>query len=259
MEKKTSKTASKGGKPELRQMNLRVRDDVRESFKRFCAEHKMTQSEALRSLLAHSDSRESSAMVQSLEDDLTDQKQKTAQLQQEINALRANHSYAVQRSSAWNFIFRSVMQHLLDRTSEKELRHPVIKIDNIKYWTARKEYRTHPYPKEFGCCVFRLESMMYGKGRTPPLFLTGETEDGEPMKFRLYPKKDHIGIDPRTKEYRYVGSEWLMGYIIAKDGAADLYVSIPLDALWKDDIQELTFEKQTAALDMIIATAKKKQ
>ena len=32
-------------KPKLRQMNLRVREDVRDSFKNFCTEHEVTQLE----------------------------------------------------------------------------------------------------------------------------------------------------------------------------------------------------------------------
>ena len=99
---------------------------------------------------------------------------------------------------------------------------------------------------------------MYATVPNPPLFLMGTTDDDKQIKLRIHPKKDLVGIDPRAEEYGYVGSEWLMGYIIAKDGVADLYVSIPLDALWKGDAQELLHCRQKTPLDMVIAVARSK-
>ena len=102
-----------------------------------------------------------------------------------------------------------------------------------------------------GCCVVRLESLAYGAGRNVPLFVMGTEEDDRPVKFRYYGKKECVGIDPRNKDYAYEGSQWLMGYIAAKDGAADLYVSIPLDILWKreEGERDLTPEQNTAAAE----------
>ena len=176
-------------KPKLWQMNLRVREDVRDSFKNFCTEHEVTQSEGLRLLLAQSGSGESAEMIQSIEEDMKRKQQKITELQKSLETLRSKYDALVSHGRERSDIIHSTLKYILGHIPEKNMNHPLANIGRNQLWAAYQEFSAHPYPTTSGCCIFKLKSMMYATVPNPPLFLMGTADDDKKVKFRITLKR----------------------------------------------------------------------
>ena len=132
-------------------------------------------------------------------------------------------------------------------------------------------YHSYPYFSKFaypkveqGVQLIKLKGLVYGKGRTPAIFILAETEDGQLVKFRSYPKKEYVGISIPRSAWTYLGAKWIVTWHRANDGAIELTASLPLalslDTLTLDDYQlaHKQSEQQESLEDMIRRANEKK-
>lgn len=131
-------------------------------------------------------------------------------------------------------------------------------------------YHSYPYFSKFDypkveqdMQIIKLKGLVYGKGRTPAIFILAETKDGQLVKFRSYPKKGYVGISIPRSAWTYLGAKWLVTWHRVSDGAIELTASLPLalslDTLTLDDYQRAQKQPgQHASLDEVICRANEK-
>lgn len=157
----------------------------------------------------------------------------------------------------WIEMTRQLLRTIISEAEEAEGVVNDVKSQNKSYALKRTgPIHDYPYPKGSGSCKMTLEMLVMGKGLYSPLFVLGHTPEGEKIKLRWYPKPERVGIYPRSNRYAYEGAEWLVGYIEAQDGAADLLAVVPLDK-FKIDATQVDAEK--SSLDMVIEKAAKRR
>lgn len=134
--------------------------------------------------------------------------------------------------------------------------HPTLLRDKYRRFSQSfPQDQQYHFPKEDGLMVFRPEYILWGQSSTPVCFILGIGEDGDRYKFRYYNKYYCIGPRLINEEYGYEGSEWLVGFERASDGASDITLSLPLDVLSVHTKRSQEGEDMENALDAIIAEA----
>lgn len=257
------KEAAKPWTPELKQMNLRVREDVMEAFRLFCKEHGMTQSEGLRALLLQSGCAEGYGMVESVKRDMQRKDDEIAELKEENGKLRGKRDSGFYHCVKWADVVRELLDHILDKTEPTDTETEPLKAN--RFGESAKLFHAHQYPEMSGTCHLKVEAFIYGnseRGRKAALFVLGTTPDGRKIKLRWYPKKEFIGVYPHSRQYAYEGSEWLMGYIAAESGAVDLIAAIPVDMLpkkEKDNCPNIASERKSALDQQIFGAERRKR
>lgn len=106
----------------------------------------------------------------------------------------------------------------------------------IKYglYSETTEAEKYKYPQTAGVYLIRPQMVLRGKGRYSAMFIMCYGENGEPLKFRYYPKKNYIGVPIPDSQFSMRGSKWLVGCWKASDGSMDLYASLPLTVEFRD-------------------------
>ena len=244
----------------LKQMNIRLREDVMSWFRDFCQEEHLTQSEGLHQLLLARQEQLKSRQEDMFVRELRRKNREIQKLKAENNRLKQlktdKGDAARKQRDCWIEMIRQMLAILFaDKKGGDVLREP---IPEYRYFKAKRSLalRDYLYPKSSGSCIIILEMFVRGDGKHAPLFIFGHTPEGEKMKLRWYPKPEQVGIYPRSDRYAYEGAEWLVGYIEAKDGAMDLLAVVPLDK-FKIDATQVDAEK--SSLDMVIEKAAKRR
>lgn len=222
-------------KPELEQMNLRVREDVRLGFREFCRSQQMTQSEGLRVLLLQTGSAEGRQMADSFRQELEGKEREIAKLKEENARLRQKSDAAFFRTRRWFSMAKALVACFLVRSAPAApgLRPP-LRARQFKEEGMARLFQRYRYPQSTGMGYLKMEFLIWGKpGRNhySPLFVLGETPDGEKIKLRYYSKPEYLGIYPLSPQYAFFHSEWLVGYALDESGAADLLAAFPAELL----------------------------
>jgi len=217
------------------QLNIRTDELTVWAFRNFCTTRQVTQNEALKILL-HPTEQESAARISPIQEQLSKQKRVIAALTDELNTLRHKHAEKqaifIKRRNDWIKVMDQLVTYIIDKQNaySDDDREP-LKIQRFKTAKTQLNYKSYHYPTNTGCLIITLHYLAYGKGSVPPLFICGEDSSGNLIKLRWYPKAEYIGISPHSKVHSYEGSQWLVGYLQAVDGATDMIAGIPLDSI----------------------------
>ena len=98
--------------------------------------------------------------------------------------------------------------------------------------TPYSEY--YQYPDNEDVFLFYPESILLGKGRYAPLFITGYDRYQRKVLLRFYRKTYFVGFSFTNEEFGVQGSCWLVRCERAKDGAMDLVFALPVDITHKN-------------------------
>ncbi|MBQ3557516.1 MAG: hypothetical protein IJA11_06945 [Oscillospiraceae bacterium] len=249
------------------QFNLRVFEEDMLNFIHFCEEQGLSRKEAFSLLLGNCSLANNSYAhkeIERLKDRLAAQ---TTDLQTTQDKL-ARLSASVRNDFRYQSLF-SVTQSLLREYCEvMHLGSEVQPFRKLKIgpYHSFPNISQYPYPEsETGTQTIILNGLVYGKGRSPATFVLARSEKNNcRLKFRVYPKKDYIGIRIPKSAWMYQGAKWLVSWQRANDGAIELCASLPLplslDTLVPDDYPPLPpiAEKKTS-LDEIIRHANEKK
>ena len=107
----------------------------------------------------------------------------------------------------------------------------------IEYGLYREttEAEKYKYPQTAGVHLIRPQMVLRGKGRYSAMFIMCYGENGEPLKFRYFPKKNYIGVPIPDSQFSMRGSKWLVGCRKANDGSMELYASFPLTVEFRNE------------------------
>lgn len=257
----------KRGKGALVQFNMRIKERVAQAYRSFCTERGITQSDGLRLLLLGEDFADRDVVMQSYQQELNALKTENAKLKEQNKELLAlqkeKESWALRHRNEWIRIAKTIVNRMVERAFI-----PYFGFDlHNKPFRFKSEdgyglFSSHQYPQEGGCFEVNVSGLVYGTGREHngpekniPLFVCGKLKDKTPLKFRWYPKREFIGIPPGDKNVSFEGI-WMLGCVIAKDGAADLVSAVPLCWLDRAEIAMLDVDSELD-LDNTMPTAKK--
>lgn len=109
----------------------------------------------------------------------------------------------------------------------------------------------YDYPAEEGYMVFYPRFILWGQSRGPVYFVLGIGEDGKNYKLRCYHRYYYTGPSFRSKKFGRKGSSWLVGYQRAKDGAMDLYLSLPLISYSNVQVSLLSKDEKPSLASLI--------
>ena len=274
------KNEEKRGKEALVQFNMRIKECVAQAYRAFCIERGITQSEGLRLLLLGEDFANRDLMMQSYQQELNALKAENSKLKEQNKDLLAlqkeKESWALHHRNEWIRITKDFLKHVVDMSIMPLCFYVVPKKPlGIKSAEGYALFSSHQYPSAAGCFEVTLEARIWGFSRsktTPdhdiPLFICGVLKDHTPIKFRWYPKQPFIGIYPSDHTLACWGTSWLMGCVIAKDGAANLVCAVPLRGInqpkpllsdIETEILATENERETSSVNELIAAADRKR
>lgn len=261
----------------LIQLNVRVKTSIAQSFRAFCTERNLSQSDGLRLLLQGEDFNTRELVMQSYLREINSKNAEITYLEEKNRELaqlqNGKETWILHHRKEWIRIARHIIGYMIEYSdlSSPELTAS-IRPYGIKSIDGHKLFNDHRYPSAGGCYTVTITGLVRGFSRrkhTPeqysPLFICAIEDDNTPIKMRYYPKSEYIGIPPAKWNLTYWGDHWLLCCIIAKDGAADLVCSLPLSRLCQsarntpqcdDEHLDLHIDKQLPSLDTMIADAK---
>lgn len=243
----------------LFQLNIRVTYEVSEGFRRFCKRMGLTQSDGLRLLLLSQQEKCPRIVAHSYQEDMLAKDDAISKLKEELRKVKEKLAALPKpkdEEKARSTVIRRAVKQALRSQEPNPYLTPLLPIGFNK---AKRviDFSSYSYPGEEGACFLFLDALVYGRGRRPALFILGHATDGSLIKLRYYPKKEFVGIAPTAKSPFYCkGSFWSVGYVLANDGAYDLYAAIPAERLESAPRFEDTLPApSTRSLDSIIASA----
>lgn len=272
-------------KEKLVQFNVRLKESVAKAYRSFCNEQGATQSDGLRLLLLGEDFADRDMVMRSYQQEFDAIKTENRKLKEENKKLltlqRDKESWALRHRKEWIHVAKNIVSRMVERAYIPYFPFELNKkIFRFKSKEGYELFSSHHYPREGGCFEVIVSGLVYGLGRgnngperNVPLFVCGELKDNTPLKFRWYPRQDFIGVHPNDKNISFEG-KWLLGGVIAKDGAADLVCAVPL--CWfdraeaamldvdskldlDDEIPTAQIHGKKSSLDSMITAANKKQ
>lgn len=244
------------------QLNIRVRENVADSFRSISRKLGLSQNDTLKLLLMEKDDE----IKISLADEICALKQEIHNYKELVEQQRKQHSIdknrAIEKNRQLVKIFRDFINLLADFL--KGLDFSTGETIKPKRFNDCKElFHSCSYPLTSGCCIATMDEIIMGKYHTselgkvtPTKFLLFSTLDGKKMKLRLYGGNSFVGFYPMAHAYK--NSLWIVGYTISDDGAANMVLGIPLDCVHKESpVNENTFfeEKEYSLLDDLISGA----
>ena len=208
-------------KPEMEKLSLRLKPQELDTFLELCKGCKLTYREGFAYLLENisvnnpqSLLKQKQQRIETLREEVEELKVRLAKAREDTRS--ADRTEAI-LARAKNVLY-SYLQNILPECTEEALKPVRMKHDN--------NFHDFSYPKEAGCMVVILEKLIYGNSKGL-LFVLGFDQDGQPVKFRFYAKKDFLGMNPNSSR-AVKGSRWLMHYKQTKDGAMELSAALPL-------------------------------
>lgn len=248
-EPKTDQLSRKIDKSYMTQLNLRVRRSVAESFRDLCKQSEMSQNNMLALLLAP-ENQSRAAELNAPWEELNYQKAANTKIKEENEVLRKRAAVVCERERRYRKVLAATANAVIEKAEKGcsffggSRNLPTVAPKYFKKAKRAGLFQDYQYPKEDGVAVVTLKDIAEGKRTVipykghslpPALFVCGETEDGNKVRFRWYPRKEGLGISPRDKVFSYLGAKWLVGYMMAQDGAMDLIAIVPLDLLPEDE------------------------
>lgn len=242
------------------QLNIRVRENVAESFRAVSRNFGLSQNDTLKLLLSGKDD----AMKTIIADEFCALKQEAHNykelLKQQSQQDRAKMNQALKKHKEKIKILESAIN--LSVKFLGNARMGQIKPQYIKEEYGNKFFHSYSYPETSGCCLARLEEIVIGKYHTSQFgnvtatkFLLFNTLNDEKIKLRLFGKSNFIGRYPILHAYK--SSLWIIGYTISDDGAANIVLGIPIDCIYTDsqEYENMLFnERHYSSVDNLIST-----
>lgn len=277
---KSDEREEKKDKDALVQFNVRVKESVAQSYRSFCKERGVTQSEGLRLLLMGEDYEKRDSLMQSYQKEIDMKDAEIAELKaknKELLALQKDkESWVFRKRKEWIDVAKTMLSYAIGKTEHREyIDWNDSRVLSIKSREGHELFSSHQYPIVGGGYEVELEGFVWGiqnKKTNPdysaPIFVFGMLMDKTLVKFRWYYQKSIIGASPLVDEFSSKGSKWIMGCVISKDGAADLVSAVPLAGLKQIDYSDLDVgdlfqipqpEGKTSNLDRMIAKAATKR
>jgi len=247
----------------VKQLNIRVTDNVAQAFRAFCEDNRCTQSDGLAYLL----SSQIPDHITSLSDRLTYYRDYVRYLQGEFDGYKRK---CIEQQQTEREVRRTLINYAsaIVRTMQANCGTPpphpeAIAPSSYRRTKRQKNLRQYSYPAQAGCTLFALSNIAYGDRKNyyeismRPIFFFGETASGK-VKYRWYPKQDYIGIPLHNQAYALRNSQWIVAHKISNDGAADLIAGVPLALFERDTSVEAKQKAHTHNLDDRIHAAESK-
>lgn len=228
----------------LIQLNVRIKTSIAQSFRSFCAERNLSQSDGLRLLLLGEDFKMRELVMQSYLREINSKNAEIAYLEEKNKELadlqNGKETWDLHQRKEWTRIAKQMICYLIDYS---DLFSPDLgarcKPHSIKSNEGHQLFSRHHYPSVSGCHEVIINGLVRGFSRAKqnaeqyaPLFICGTLlEDNTPVKYRWYAKKDYIGVPPINWDLTCLGDRWLLCCVIAKDRAADLVCAVPMNRL----------------------------
>lgn len=227
-------------KDKLVQMNMRIKASVADAYRSFCKKRKITQSEGLQLLLMGEEMETRDQLLQNYQQELAQKDNRIAELEEQNKQLlalqRGKESWALQQRKEWTSIAQNVLRYVIawvvPPKIDPDKREKKLRLKNRDGYAL---FQSCNYPAKGGCFVVTIKGLIWGLQRDKshverncPLFVCGELQDGTAIKARWYSKKEYMGIAPTAEVFTCWKGTWLIGCVIAKDGAADLVCAVPL-------------------------------
>ena len=237
-------------------VGMRGADKTR--LKRFCRETKLTQSEAIRLLLDHT---ENGTIQDTVAAAIADREDKISQLQEQLAIAKKRQIKRETKEtvllSCLKDALRTYMHHLypnnsLDRGS---------KLISYKKFTRRLPWGIkYSYPEGEGHIIISLDALLVSSTRSHAYFVVGKTDDGHYYKLRYYSRAEYAGIRIFSSPYATPNSRWILLFTEAPDGAKDLCGALPLLRSETDNATESKPTEQLhPSLDFVINMANVKK
>lgn len=264
----------KDGTDTLKQLNIRVKPCIAQSFRAFCSERNLSQSNGLRLLLLTEDYNARELVMRSFLQEVNEKNAEIACLEEKCKELtelqKENETWVQYQRKEWTRIAKEIVGYVIAHSNlaSPHLRTS-LKSCSIKGTEGHRLFQLHQYPSSGGCYEVTITGLVRGYSRRKqdveqydPLFVCASMADGTLLKMRYYPKADYIGVHPAKWDLTYWGEQWLLCCIIAKDGAADLICAVPMNKFGcmptltqqgSHFLHELQIEHKTSNLDSIIA------
>lgn len=241
-------------KSQMTQLNIRVLRNVAEAFREFCEQSHLSQNNALALLLAP----ENQARLETVNapwQELQYQKELNEQLKIENEQLRKKRNELQLREKGYRKVIAKISNEVVGTIAKNNgkdfVKKPVLKAMHFKDAKRQLDFESYQYPDKYGIEEITLVGIVNGVQKMranrdlllpTALFVLGETNGGDKIKFRWYPKEHFVGITPRNEMYAYSGARWLAGFVVAPDGATDLIANIPLELIEEEGNLDLQME-----------------
>lgn len=214
--------------PKDQTLSVRLTQEQKGNFIDYCRRTGLSQSQAFSLLLdkAAEDAEnlremldEKNRHIRNLEDELANHDEKL--IRKEVAA----------RVGTYKDMVRTGIRQYLQQVFPREQHNgcPLKPLSTHQYRLQQDPTIDYAYPDSDGFTVIRLDALYWGKSRPAPLFVLGQTEQGQHIKLRYYTDTGLIGYPLRDNPYAYKDAAWYVGYRRAKDGAMDLIMAMPMD------------------------------
>lgn len=247
-----TKVKNKEKTNQMTQLNLKVGREERESFIALCQKNNKTQREMFGMLIANSSESAASEIIKEQSKIIRDQLEEITRLRDVPRGAKAD----IRLKQTLSLTKTVISRYLELMYQSRNVDAPSMKCMTWNSFVNEFPNRTiYDYPAEDGFFIMKLEAICYGKGRYSAVFLWGEDiEAGCYRKLRYYPKREYCGLSLPQNLYLHQGMLLLVGYRMAPDNAADLYITLPLIGnslqLWSQATEYSGNEKRS--LDEII-------
>lgn len=244
---------------EMSQMNIRIHLDDRNAFYHLCKSNNMTQREGfmhlltLSPLLSENEKQLASDRLLAEKTATITRQQHTIQelerkLKNKYRGMAADEKLKNALSNAKRFT-RKYVDLMLPPPKGTALR-----CLSFNEWDRTYGgFSSYPYPEAAGHAIVELESICYGKGSVPAIFLFAwDTATGKLIKLRYYDDQYAVGFSPKN-EYALPGSRWFVGYAPTTDGAMGITFLYPLPADFAIPQPPVDTADELSSLDDVIA------
>lgn len=212
------------------QLNIRISEEEHAHFCEICNDNSLTQREAFAALLSNASETSAEQLIKQQRLTIEEHLRTIDALRREIKKTPRGANADIRLKTALSFCKEAINQYIkliLQETND------LPKAVKCKGWAqfvrSFPNARAYSYPTEDGFSVIRLDDLCYGHGKYSAIFIWGtDTETGNKIKVRYYPKHDYIGIPFPHSPLVCEGITLLIGYRPAPDSATDLYFAIPL-------------------------------
>ena len=219
------------------QLNIRVRENVAESFRWLSRKLGLSQNDTLKLLMMEKDDE----MKICLAEEICALKQEIHNYKELLEQQRKQYSDDKRRSIEKNkqlvTIFKNFINLLADFLKDLDVLSDEI-IKPKKFNDCKELFHSYSYPVTSGCCIATMDEIIMGKYHTSKFgevsstkFLLFNTLDGEKIKLRLYGGKSFAGCHPMKLAHK--NTLWFIGYTVSDDGAANMISGLPIDCIYK--------------------------
>lgn len=244
---------------EMSQMNIRVHLHDKDAFYHLCKSNNMTQREGFMHLLTLSPLLSESEKQSASDRLLTEQAATIARQQQTIQELEWKLKNKNRGMAADEKLKKALSDTKRFTMRYVDLVLPPPKGDALRCLSFNEWDRTYggfssyPYPETAGHAIIELESICYGKGNIPAIFLFAwDTATGKLIKLRYYDSQHAVGFSPKNA-HALPGSLWFVGYTPTTDGAMGITFLLPLPDTLALPQPRADTEDEPPSLDDVIA------